>query len=89
MMLGFSFFLSREICEIFYAIKDELKKKGFNSFNKDILFWNVYKRSFLCWTIKKCVPSKSSESFSFVTLGKSGSFLDKANMMIVSKEATD
>ena len=32
-----------EKCEKFYAIKNELKKKGFNSFNKNVPFWNMYK----------------------------------------------
>ena len=33
-------------CEIFYAIRNELKKKSFNSFNKNVPFWNVYKDCF-------------------------------------------
>ena len=33
-------------CEKLYALKSELKKKGFNSFNKNVLFWNVYKDRF-------------------------------------------
>ena len=30
----------------FHAIRNELKKKGFNSFNKNVPFWNVYKDRF-------------------------------------------
>ena len=37
---------SCEKCEKFYAIKNELQKKGFNSFNKNVPFWNVYKDRF-------------------------------------------
>ena len=32
--------------EKYYAIRNELKKKGFNSFNKNVPFWNVYKHCF-------------------------------------------
>ena len=28
----------------FYSVRNELKKKGFNSFNKDVLFWDVIDR---------------------------------------------
>ena len=30
-------------CEKFYPLGNELKKKDFNSFNKNVPFWNVYK----------------------------------------------
>ena len=33
-------------CEKFYAIRNELKKKGFNGFNKNVPVWNVYKDRF-------------------------------------------
>ena len=32
--------------EKFYSIRNELKKKGFNSFTKNAPFWNVYKDRF-------------------------------------------
>ena len=37
---------SCENCEKFYAIRNELKKKGFNSFYKNVPFWNAYKDCF-------------------------------------------
>ena len=33
-------------CEKFHSFRNELKKKGFNSFNKNVSFWNVYKDPF-------------------------------------------
>ena len=34
-------------CEKIHAIRNELKKKGFNSFNKNVMsLWNVYKDRF-------------------------------------------
>ena len=30
-------------CEKFYPLGNELKKKDFNSFNKNVPFWNVHK----------------------------------------------
>ena len=33
--------------EKFHSLRNELKKKGFNSFNKNVPFWNVYKDRFL------------------------------------------
>ena len=33
-------------CEKFQSLRNELKKKGFNSFNRNLPFWNVYKDPF-------------------------------------------
>ena len=50
-------------------------------------FWNVYKDPFRI----EPLPSNSwmLKIFVFLTLGKSGSVLGKANMMVLTKEATD
>ena len=36
-----------EKCERFNSVRSELNKKGFNSFNKDVLFWDVIDRDVL------------------------------------------
>ena len=33
-------------CEKFHSLRNELKRKGFSSFNKNVSFWNVYKNHF-------------------------------------------
>ena len=37
---------SCESVKKFYAIRNELKMKGLNSFNKNVPFWNVFKDRF-------------------------------------------
>ena len=33
-------------CEKFHSLRNELKNKSFNGFNKNVPFWNIYKDPF-------------------------------------------
>ena len=65
---------------------NELKKKGFDSFNKNVRLWNVCKDLFRIERLPLDLRMQKVFVFFFFTLGKSGS---EGNMMFLTKETTD
>ena len=74
-------------CEKIYAIRSELKKKGFNSFLIRMCSFGMFIK--IVFILNHYRQICECRNICFFDLGKSGSFLEKANMMILTKEATD